>query len=74
MNKDQSKSLLSSIQKITKLTRGQELTADLISYENGSAIDIENAIFKIKDQDTFYLIKIDVETSFISWLGVFKHT
>jgi hypothetical protein len=51
---------------------GTELTADLISYENGSAIDIENAIFKIKDQDTFYLIKIDVETSFISWLGVFN--
>jgi len=53
---------------------GTELTADLISYENGSAIDIENAIFKIKDQDTFYLIKIDVETSFISWLGVFDAT
>jgi SpoVK/Ycf46/Vps4 family AAA+-type ATPase len=31
MNKDQSKSLLSSIQKITKLTRGQELTTDLIT-------------------------------------------
>jgi len=50
---------------------GTELTADLISYEEGSAIDIENAIFKIKNQDTFYLLKVDVETSFISWLGVF---
>ena len=50
---------------------GTELTAELVSYEEGPAIDIENAIFKIKDQDTFYLIKIDVETSFISWLGVF---
>lgn len=30
MNKDQSKDLLSSVQKITKSTRGQELTEDLI--------------------------------------------
>jgi hypothetical protein len=50
---------------------GTELTAELVSYEEGPAIDIENTIFKIKNQDTFYLIKIDVETSFISWLGVF---
>ena len=51
---------------------GTELTANLIPYESGSAIDIENAIFQIKDQETFYLIKVDVETSFISWLGVFN--
>ena len=51
---------------------GTELTAYLIPYESGSAIDIENAIFQIKDQETFYLIKVDVETSFISWLGVFN--
>ena len=50
---------------------GTELTAELVSYEEGPAIDIENAIFQIEFQDTFYLIKIDVETSFISWLGVF---
>jgi hypothetical protein len=50
---------------------GTELTAELVSYEEGPAIDIENAIFQIKLQDIFYLIKIDVETSFISWLGVF---
>ncbi len=50
---------------------GTELTAELISYEDGPAIDIENAIFQIKLQEIFYLIKIDVETSFISWLGVF---
>ena len=50
---------------------GTELTANLIPYESGSAIDIENAIFKIELQEIFYLIKIDVETSFISWLGVF---
>jgi len=50
---------------------GTELTAELISYEDGPAIDIENAIFKIELQEIFYLIKIDVETSFISWLGVF---
>jgi hypothetical protein len=50
---------------------GTELTAELVSYEDGPAIDIENAIFHIEFQDTFYLIKIDVETSFISWLGVF---
>ena len=37
MNKDQSKSLLSSIQKITKLTRGQELTTDLITDITDSA-------------------------------------
>ena len=53
---------------------GTELTAYLIPYVSGSAIDIENAIFKIEFQDTFYLIKIDVETSFISWLGVFDAT
>jgi len=53
---------------------GTELTANLIPYISGSAIDIENAIFKIEFQDTFYLIKIDVETSFISWLGVFDAT
>ena len=53
---------------------GTELTANLVPYASGSAIDIENAIFKIKDQDTFYLIKVDVETSFISWLGVFDTT
>jgi len=51
---------------------GTELTAELVSYEEGPAIDIENAIFQIKLQDIFYLIKIDVETSFISWLGVFN--
>ena len=51
---------------------GTELTANLIPYESGSAIDIENAIFKIELQEIFYLIKIDVETSFISWLGVFN--
>ena len=50
---------------------GTELTANLIPYASGSAIDIENAIFKIELQEIFYLIKIDVETSFISWLGVF---
>jgi hypothetical protein len=50
---------------------GAELTANLIPYASGSAIDIENAIFQIELQDIFYLIKIDVETSFISWLGVF---
>ena len=50
---------------------GTELTAELISYEEGPAIDIENAIFQIKLQDIFYLLKVDVETSFISWLGVF---
>jgi hypothetical protein len=53
---------------------GTELTAELVSYEEGPAIDIENAIFQIKLQDIFYLIKIDVETSFISWLGVFDAT
>ena len=37
MNKDQSKSLLSSIQKITKLTRGQELTTDLITDSTDAA-------------------------------------
>jgi hypothetical protein len=51
---------------------GSELTANLIPYESGSAIDIENAIFQIQLQEIFYLIKIDVETSFISWLGVFN--
>jgi hypothetical protein len=50
---------------------GTELTADLISYEDGPAIDIENGIFQIEFQEVFFLIKIDVETSFISWLGVF---
>lgn len=50
---------------------GTELTAELVSYEEGPAIDIENAIFQIKLQDIFYLLKVDVETSFISWLGVF---
>lgn len=50
---------------------GTELTANLIIYEDGPAIDIENAIFQIQFQEIFYLIKIDVETSFISWLGVF---
>lgn len=51
---------------------GTELTANLIPYASGSAIDIENAIFQIELQEIFYLIKIDVETSFISWLGVFN--
>ncbi len=50
---------------------GTELTANLISYEDGPAIDIENGIFQIEFQEIFYLIQIDVETSFISWLGVF---
>jgi len=50
---------------------GTELTAELVSYEEGPAIDIENAIFQIKLQDIFYLLKVDIETSFISWLGVF---
>jgi hypothetical protein len=50
---------------------GTELTANLILYEDGPAIDIENAIFQIQFQEIFYLIKIDVETSFIAWLGVF---
>ena len=50
---------------------GTELTAELVSYNEGPAIDIENAIFQIKLQDIFYLLKVDVETSFISWLGVF---
>jgi len=48
MNKDQSKSLLSSIQKITKLTRGQELTTDLIT-------DITDAATLLAD---FYEISV----------------
>lgn len=45
---------------------GTELTATLVSC------DIENNIFHILLQEIFYLIRIDVETSFISWLGVFN--
>lgn len=50
---------------------GTELTANLISSEEGVAIDIQNGIFQIEFQEVFLLLKIDVETSFISWLGVF---
>ena len=50
---------------------GITLTANLISANDGPAIDLENSIFQIQFQDTFYLIRVDVETSFISWLGVF---
>lgn len=55
---------------------GIELTAYIVPYydENNeiqSGIDIENGIFHIEFQEIFLLIKVDVETSFISWLGVF---
>jgi hypothetical protein len=50
---------------------GTELTANLISSEEGVAVDIQNGIFQIEFQEVFLLLKIDVETSFISWLGVF---
>lgn len=35
------------------------------------AIDLQNNIFQIQYQAIFYLIRVDVETSFISWLGTF---
>jgi hypothetical protein len=58
---------------------GTELTAYIVPYFDTnnnvqSGIDIENSIFHILYQEIFYLIKIDVETSFISWLGVFNDT
>lgn len=51
---------------------GIELTANLISSNDGIAVDIELGIFHIQYQEIFLLLKIDVETSYISWLGVFN--
>lgn len=45
---------------------GTEISATLIS------IDLENNIFQIQNENTFYLLRVDVETSFISWLGEFN--
>ena len=50
---------------------GTELVAELMPYEDGPSIEIETGVFKIKFDYVFYLIRIDMQTSFISWLGRF---
>jgi len=46
----------------------------LVDYIAGAGLDIENGILLLLNEDTFYLIKIDVEESSISFLGIFKQT
>jgi hypothetical protein len=50
---------------------GTELIAELMPYDDGPSIEIETGVFKIKFDYVFYLIRIDMQTSFISWLGRF---
>ena len=37
-------------------------------------LDMENNLLLVQNEDTFYLIKIDVEEGSISFLGIFKQT
>jgi hypothetical protein len=37
-------------------------------------LDIENNLLLVQNEDTFYLIKIDVEEGSVSFLGIFKET
>ena len=46
----------------------------LVDYTIGAGLDIEDSILLLENEDTFYLIQIDVEASTISFLGIFKNT
>jgi len=46
----------------------------LVDYITGAGLDVENGILLLQNETTFYLIKIDVEASTISFLGIFKNT